>query len=98
MICFSCGNCGKAFNVPETYAGRSARCKGCGATVTVPATVTPPPPPPPPPKVPMRIRRLRADAEEMATAFRTSTTICVTPTGGGEPPDVYRVQYHVDGL
>jgi ubiquitin-protein ligase len=46
----------------------------------------------------MRIRRLRADAEEMATAFRTSTTICVTPTGGGEPPDVYRVQYQVDGL
>ena len=99
MIAFSCGSCGKAFNVPETYAGRSARCKGCGAMVTVPsAPVAPLPSPTPPPKVPMRIRRLRADAEEIASAFRKSTTICVTPAGGGEPPDMYRIEYRVDGL
>jgi ubiquitin-protein ligase len=96
MISFSCGSCGKAFSVSEKYAGRSARCKGCGATVTVPQASAMPSPPPA--KVPMRIRRLRADAEAMAATFRESAMIFATPAGGGEPPDVYRIEYRVDGL
>ena len=38
MIAFTCSECGKTFRVPDQYAGRSAKCKICGNTVTVPAT------------------------------------------------------------
>src|SRR5687768_7421209 len=84
MIDFSCPQCRAAFSVPEHLAGRRAKCKSCGAGLVVPQPAPPPPvvapvaPPqavmvddlPPPPKIPMRIRRLRADAEQMARAFK----------------------------
>ncbi len=138
MISFTCEKCGKLFNVPDAYAGRSAKCKLCGNSVKVPmlevveppefdapdiqqqrtlpveskteqpvapAIVNPPPSvisapspaPAGPPRIPMRTRRLRADAESMNTAFKNSPFIRVQP-GVGDPPEAYRVQYSIDSL
>jgi ubiquitin-protein ligase/DNA-directed RNA polymerase subunit RPC12/RpoP len=110
MITFSCQSCGKAFAVPESYAGRSARCKGCGAMVTVPAAPAPaaeplgaaelplassPSPAPSPQKIPMRLRRLRADADEMSTAFADPNSLIAVTTTEGNPPELYRLAYTV---
>jgi hypothetical protein len=37
MIEAECPNCHAKLQVPEQYAGRTGKCKGCGAAVTVPA-------------------------------------------------------------
>ena len=132
MITFTCAGCGRSFTVPDAYAGRKARCKGCGAPVVVPeplgvasasaspstaaeaavsagtpadaaadaqdpGAALPTSPPPVAPKIPMRLRRLRADAEQMTTAFADFEPIRVVSTRG-EPPEVYQVEYHVKGL
>jgi ubiquitin-protein ligase/DNA-directed RNA polymerase subunit RPC12/RpoP len=110
MISFTCEKCGKLFNVPETYAGRTAKCKICGNMVTVPApdgataVKLPLPiqtssaePAQSPPKIPMRTRRLRADAQAMATAFAHSQIIKATPLAG-DPPEAYRIHYSIESL
>ena len=118
MIEFSCPSCAKHFRVPDEYAGRSAKCKGCGGAVTVPrpaaalaaapcltghvgpatesAASAPapspvPPPPAPEPRLPMRTRRLMADA------LRHSDVIKIL-TVEGDPPDVYRLEYLIRSL
>jgi ubiquitin-protein ligase/DNA-directed RNA polymerase subunit RPC12/RpoP len=98
MITFQCGGCGRAFSVPDEFAGRKARCKTCGNQVVVPhpdAAVAPPPPAAP--KLSMRQRRLMADAQQMTDAFRKSDRIRVKPAAG-EPPEVYHVEYRVRSL
>jgi ubiquitin-protein ligase len=96
MITFACGGCGRSFSVPEAFAGRKATCKTCGAQVTVPAAAQPVVAPAQA-KVPLRIRRMRSDALQMASAFRNSQFIHVgNPIG--DPPDVYTVEYHLRGL
>lgn len=45
----------------------------------------------------VRSRRLQADAEEMTRAFRQFPLIRVFQTGG-DPPELYRVEYRVRGL
>jgi ubiquitin-protein ligase len=128
MIEFSCPSCAKHFRVPDEYAGRSAKCKGCGGAVTVPRPApaaepapcltglvgepappavppSPPSPPSPPPAVspspeprlPMRTRRLMADAQAMADALRRSDVIKILATEG-DPPDVYRLEYLIRSL
>jgi ubiquitin-protein ligase len=97
MITFSCENCGKSFTVADGYAGRSARCKNCDATVTVPLVSTAPQPPLAPAKPTMRIRRLRSDSAAMAEAFKNSPLIRVYPSPG-DPPEFYQVEYSVKGL
>ena len=92
MIAFTCGQCGKTFRVPDDFAGRSAKCKVCGHAIIVPAE-----PSATPAVVPMRTRRLRADAEAMAGAFRDFEPIRVEPLTG-DPPESYRVRYWVQGL
>src|SRR5262245_4400963 len=50
------GACGKTFAVKDEFAGRRAKCPGCGGVLTIPggaevpvmAAAAPPPPPPPP--------------------------------------------------
>lgn len=126
MISFSCHACGKNFAVPDSYAGRSARCKRCGAALTVPAgpdvprdaDAAPSPaladaasptgafpsvasaaaPAAAPTKIPMRLRRLRADAQEMATAFADPSSLIAVTAAQGNPPEVYRLVYTVHGL
>lgn len=103
MITFNCGGCGRSFSVPDEFAGRKAKCKTCGVAVVVPPpTAVDPAPPtadpaPAAPKLPMRTRRLMADAQQMAEAFARSQLIRVRPVAG-EPPETYHVEYHVRGL
>jgi ubiquitin-protein ligase len=129
MIGFTCAGCGRSFTVPDSFAGRQAKCKSCGAPVTVPlpseqravaavgALATGGPVPgvapaggadpadgipgipgiPAPRKIPMRQRRLSADAAQMAAAFKDFPLIRIVSTRG-EPPEVYQVEYNVRGL
>jgi ubiquitin-protein ligase len=50
-----------------------------------------------PPKIPMRVRRLRSDAQQMARAFQNFELIRVV-SSEGDPPDQYVVEYAVRGL
>jgi ubiquitin-protein ligase len=113
MIVFTCTGCGRSFTVPDSFAGRKATCKNCGAPVTVPehsasspavatagaalSTASTAVAEPPVRKVPMRQRRLNADAEQMAAAFRDFPLIRVVSTKG-EPPEIYQIEYQVRGL
>jgi hypothetical protein len=36
MIAFTCGGCGKSFQVDESLTGRRSRCKQCGTVATIP--------------------------------------------------------------
>jgi ubiquitin-protein ligase/DNA-directed RNA polymerase subunit RPC12/RpoP len=96
MISFTCGKCGKNFNVPDEFAGRTAKCKTCGNSVTVPS-LSSAPASAVAAKVPMRTRRLLADAQILSSAFRNFDPIKVTPVAG-DPPEVYRVQYDISSL
>ena len=99
MINFQCGGCGRSFSVPSAYVGRRATCKTCGAALTVPAAPVAPSPPDaaPAPKVPMRVRRLRADAELMSQTFTGSGPIRLK-AAVGDPPSTYQLEYFVRGL
>lgn len=94
MIDFHCEHCGKAFSIDDRHAGKRAACKGCGQKLTVPQ---PTPVVAAPAKVPMRTRRLRADAEAIAAAFAGQDVIEVSPLAG-EPPEAYRVTYRIHSL
>src|SRR5580658_6435266 len=87
MIQFACA-CGKKFSVPDDYAGRAARCKNCGATVTVPARQD---------KIPVRTRRLMADAEQMTRKFAACDYAKVILTTG-DPPELYQVRFNVRSI
>lgn len=96
MIDFACPACGRKYTVPDTAAGRSAKC-ACGQTVTVPAkaaTVTTPTPAVS--KLPMRTRRLMADAKDME-AMTSNGPIRLLNTVG-DPPEIYRIEFDVRGL
>lgn len=95
MIAFECDSCQKPFTVPDSYAGRRARCKGCGKEIRVPAAVAPDPSASSKPS--LRVRRLIADAELMRKTFAASKNIHIAATEGS-PPEVYRVAFNVVGL
>jgi len=103
MIEFACSSCGRAFAVPDHFAGRRARCKSCGIELAIPhpktvATRTADPSgASPPQKLPMRLRRLAADAEQMAKAFASSELIKIKSTTS-DPVDLYQVEYFVNSL
>lgn len=97
-----CKACGTPVEIPAAANTTAApqitvTVAPTGTTHSV-ATVAPAiPPPAAPRKVPMRLRRLRADAEAMATAFAHFPAIRVRPLAG-DPPEAYQVDYHVRGL
>lgn len=99
MIDFNCPSCGKLFRVPDELAGRSAKCKACGGQLTVPMLDAVPSPVPPSaqPRMPMRTRRLLADAQHVREAFASSDVIQVLEMEGN-PPDLYRIQYQINSL
>jgi len=102
MISFTCPTCGKHFTVPDAYAGRAARCKGCGAALKVPAAANPGAPagtgtPPGDPKLSPRARRLLADAELLKKAFEKCEHIRIA-SFTGDPPDQYEIEYRVNSL
>ena len=41
MIDFACETCGKRFRVADELAGRKAKCKECGSSITIPSAVVP---------------------------------------------------------
>ncbi|HEX8340600.1 MAG TPA: ubiquitin-conjugating enzyme E2 [Tepidisphaeraceae bacterium] len=93
MIAFACPSCGKSFSVPDSYAGRRARCKGCREELTVPAVVTPAAPA----KPPLRVRRLLADAASVREAFAQHPRIKLA-SAEGDPPDTFVFEFNVSGL
>jgi len=54
-------------------------------------------PPPAQSRLPMRTRRLLADAQHVNEAFNHSDVIKLLDTDGN-PPDLYRVEYHIQSL
>lgn len=96
MIAFSCPRCDRAFNVPDSYAGRQARC-ACGQVIAVPAPVATPKPqaaaaaaaP-----VGLRGRRLAADEKEMRETFANGTIVRIVETHG-TPPERYVLEIAV---
>jgi ubiquitin-protein ligase/DNA-directed RNA polymerase subunit RPC12/RpoP len=97
VITFACGKCGKSFSVPGTFAGRKAHCKKCGGTVIVPQPTERITPAPPAGMVPMRTRRLLADAEQMRSTFKDFGPIQILSMDG-DPPESYRIEYHLKSL
>jgi len=110
MFHFRCDHCGKEFSVGDELAGRRAVCKACNAPLVVPAADAAPgepltaeivgpaaAAPAPARRLPVRVRRLYADAEQMRRAFADSPLIHVQSTEG-DPPERYRVAYFVRGL
>jgi ubiquitin-protein ligase/DNA-directed RNA polymerase subunit RPC12/RpoP len=94
VIEFRCPSCGRGFNVADELAGRRARCKGCGGALTVPLKA---PTGDATPKLPVRTRRLLADAAAMSKTFSPGRVIELIEAVG-EPPDCYRLRYHVRSL
>src|SRR4051794_16851205 len=101
MIEFSCSSCGRAFAVPDHFAGRRARCKSCGVELIVPQPTpvarSAPAGEPTAPKMPMRLRRLAAEAEQMSKSFEKSELIRLKKITGN-PPDTYQIDYLVQSL
>ena len=91
MINFACSTCSKTFSVPDSYAGRKARCKGCGKELVVPAM------PPSTSRPPLRIRRLISDAESVRQAFVAHPIIRLVKTDG-DPPESYTFDFDVKSL
>ena len=46
MVIVQCNQCGKQYDVPDEWAGRSAKCKSCGNQLSIPRPTPPPLPPP----------------------------------------------------
>jgi ubiquitin-protein ligase len=79
--------------VADRHAGRTGACKGCGKAVTVPQIKASAPEP----KLPPRLRRLKADAEQMQRTFADFPMIQIIEMTG-DPPDKYRIEYQVRSL
>jgi ubiquitin-protein ligase len=98
MISFSCPSCGRSFAVPESAAGRRAKCNGCGAELVVPkqsqANAAVAPNVSAPPKVSPRVRRLSAEHEQMRKAFDHFEPIRIKSVKGN-PPEEYEIEFHV---
>lgn len=47
-----CNSCGKRVKAPDSMAGKTAKCPGCGAALTIPSLSGPNIPPPPPASIP----------------------------------------------
>ena len=100
MIEFTCSACGKKYTVPDAAAGRKAKC-GCGEILFVPAPAVATPTPDVhqlvAAKIPMRARRLIADAKQMTAAFANFPLIRVKATTG-DPPEIYRIEFQIHSL
>lgn len=96
-----CKTCGTQLVVPAPSV--AAVAVGASATayaadpVAADASAAPAIVPTALPKIPMRTRRLSADARQMSEAFAASEVIKVRPMAG-DPPEVYHVEYAIRGL
>lgn len=99
-----CKTCGTPIVVPAAGlaavpvgAGSSSSAAPAGDPVASDASRSPAAVATAMPKIPMRTRRLAADAKQMAGAFADSHVIKVRPIEG-DPPEAYHVAYAVRGL
>jgi ubiquitin-protein ligase len=101
MIEFKCPDCERAFAVPDSFAGRRARCKNCQTELTVPQAYVPTESVPdisaPPTKMPLRLKRLIAESQQVMRTFANFDLIRVRPAEGN-PPDKYLIEYRIGGL
>jgi len=97
MITFACHVCQKQFNVPDSYAGRRARCKGCANEVRVPVPAPAQDKTPELSRPPLRVRRLMSDADAVKIAFSNHPHVRVQSTVG-DPAETYRFTFKVKGL
>jgi ubiquitin-protein ligase len=94
-----CKACGALMTVPVQSAAVSVQASpvavatAAAATPVVAATA----PVSANPRIPMRTRRLLADAQHVVEAFKDSEIIRVLETEGN-PPDLYRIEYLVRSL
>lgn len=100
MIRFSCPACSRAFNVPDSYVGRQARC-ACGQVIAVPAPVAVVRPqqmpiaiPTPAAPIGLRGRRLMADEAAMRATFANGPIVRIVETQGS-PPERYVLEIAV---
>jgi hypothetical protein len=73
MITFQC-SCGQKMSAREEFAGRMAKCRNCGSTVTIPAHGRPPQSeavsePAPTPDPPTRVKKVKATPDHVATCL-----------------------------
>ncbi len=98
MISFSCQKCGRHFAVPESMAGRRARCNNCAAEMAVPspavAATSDAPTNAAEPKRSPRQRRLTAEQSQLRQVFDHFSPIRVTPLPG-EPAEAYDIEYRI---
>lgn len=99
MIRFNCPTCQRAFEVPDSVAGRKAVCKNCRGDLIVPAAVAGVVDPTPASSRPatnlsVRTRRLMADADQMARAFASFDPIRIT-SAQGQPPELFQIEYRI---
>jgi predicted Zn finger-like uncharacterized protein len=100
MIDFTCPQCHAAFSVPDHLAGRRARCKKCQTPLTIPMPEAQEiliEPEHTGPRLPPRLRRLKADHDQMKHAFGAFPLIRIR-NAAGDPPDTYEVEFYVKGL
>jgi ubiquitin-protein ligase len=97
--------------VSEAQSPPTAASAAIAETSSLPNDEPAPPPPAPSParpslppaaapavpRVPVRTRRLMADAQQMAVAFADSAAIRIKSVVG-EPPETYQIEYRVAGL
>lgn len=96
MIEFKCEFCGRAFAVPDTFAGKRAKCKTCRKEIVVP-TSRASAPPADGARLSMRTRRLLAEGQQMKIAFHNSDIISLKDVAG-DPPDIYQIEYRIESL
>jgi ubiquitin-protein ligase len=91
-----CKACGMLMTVPAQSEAVTVPPPPESVAVAAPAAVTKPAAPASP-RIPMRTRRLLADAEHVVEAFKDSEIIRVLETDGN-PPDLYRIEYLIRSL
>jgi len=102
----ACKSCGAALTVPNASApvmSKSTWNSNALPNSEQPIATTPKgtsnsdASPSAPPKLPVRVRRLMADAEHMRTVFQNFPLIQVV-SSSGNPPDLYTIEFHIRSL
>ena len=98
MSDITCPYCRATLSAAGVEGGARTRCPVCGGALAgSPAERPEPAPLSPPARLPVRLRRLLADADQMRQAAARSSVFRIASTQG-EPPELYLIEYRVRGL
>ncbi len=92
-----CKTCGAQVTVPAASPDQAALLVPAAAGADPTAAAATPPAADAPRRLPVRLRRLAADAEQMRVAFADFPSIRIV-AAEGDPPELYRLEYHVHSL